>query len=93
MDNIPCGQNINGPDDGFVITVVCEAAPSTPGSVLSSNSVADWDACVKAADDNASCTSFEYVLATKQCTLYRDSSAAYAYSSAVGMVFGHFNNG
>lgn len=93
VDNIPCGQTVPGPDDHFPITVVCEAQPSSPGSVISANTVADWDACFKAADDSFLCTSFEYVLATKQCTLYRDSTPAYSYSPATGMVFGHFNNG
>lgn len=93
MDDIECGQNISGPDDGFAISVICEAQPSSPGSVISSNVVGDWDACVKAGDDNYQCTSFEYTIATKTCTLYRDSTAAYSYQGAQGMVFAHFNNG
>lgn len=92
-DKIPCGQNINGPGDGYVITVICEAKPSPQGTTLSTRTVGDWDQCVKIADDNSLCTSFTYELDNKQCVLYRDPTPAYTYTSAQGIVFAHFNNG
>ncbi|KAF7188328.1 hypothetical protein HII31_10392 [Pseudocercospora fuligena] len=69
-----CGQSFPGPVTGETITVRCGQTISGTYNLLSSNTVANYYACLYAGDANYAVQSFTFQFSTKMCRLYSVSS-------------------